>query len=60
MSKKISCTYCNKFLGQIRDAKLRKNIYHICKECRQVVSKTTQQGSADLPEGFDALFGGFK
>ena len=58
MSKKISCTYCNKFLGQIRDAKLRKNIYHMCSECRQVVSKTTP--TAGSTEGFDRIFGGFK
>jgi len=57
--KKISCTYCGKFLGIIRDAKLRKNIYHMCKECR-MVSKPNRTKPMDLPEGFDKIFGGFK
>ncbi len=30
---KIKCTKCYKYLGEIRDAKLRKGITYLCKEC---------------------------
>ena len=33
MSKKISCSCCSKYLGEIRDARLRKGIYHLCGDC---------------------------
>ena len=33
MSKKICCTACRKDMGEIRDAKLRKNIRFICQPC---------------------------
>ena len=31
---KVYCTHCGKYLGEIRDATLRKNIYYICEYCR--------------------------
>lgn len=31
--KKIYCAGCNTYLGIIRDAKLRKNIKFLCKNC---------------------------
>lgn len=34
MSKVINCHYCNKYLGEIRDAKLHKYIVYLCGECQ--------------------------
>ena len=33
MSREIHCVKCGKYLGEIRDAKLRKNIHFICDDC---------------------------
>jgi len=30
---KIYCKHCGKYLGEIRDATLRKGVVFICKEC---------------------------
>lgn len=31
--RKIYCTGCSTYLGVIRDAKLRKNVVFLCKNC---------------------------
>lgn len=33
MSREIKCTVCRAPLGEIRDARLRKGIKHICAKC---------------------------
>lgn len=33
MARTIHCQDCNKYLGEIRDAKLRKGIRHYCEDC---------------------------
>ena len=30
---KIYCSSCSKYLGEIRDATLRKNTHHLCDQC---------------------------
>lgn len=41
---KIYCAGCNKYLGEIRDATLRKNIVHLCSNCE------TKRKASDLAE----------
>lgn len=48
--RKIYCHKCGKYLGEIRDATLRKGILFDCAECGKPM--------ADLPPGFEKLFGG--
>lgn len=33
MSRKIYCSECKTFLGEIRDAKLKKNMACLCSKC---------------------------
>lgn len=42
MSKKLFCESCRKYLGEIRDAKLHKDIKYLCKSCN------TQRESLEL------------
>ena len=51
--KKIECSYCALFLGEIRDASLRKGIYFVCRKCR-IAAKTSEP--IDLPESFRNIF----
>lgn len=46
----IRCTFCNKYLGEIRDAKLRKGMGHVCDTC--IDSVKTQQAS----KSFDDIY----
>lgn len=47
----IRCYKCGLYLGEIRDATLRKNIWHICEGC-------ARPKKVDLPQEFKDLFGG--
>ena len=49
----IRCYKCGLYLGEIRDATLRKNIWHICEGCARPKKK-----DCDLPKEFKDLFGG--
>lgn len=70
MSIVISCKFCNKHLGEIRDAKLRKGISHICTECTGTVECLIAAKSFDksgyknpkdpLGDLFNGIFGGGK
>jgi len=61
--RKIYCQKCKKYLGEIRDAKLRKDIAFLCKDCETQrmalelrFSKTTNSkkgGLEDLLKDFD-------
>lgn len=53
--RKVHCYKCGKYLGEIRDATLRKNIYHICEFCASVEVKPKQK--AATPNVFDSIFG---
>lgn len=48
----IQCYKCGKNLGEIRDATLRKNIYHICCDC----AATKKQPKHDMPDFFKEIF----
>ena len=61
--KTIHCKDCNIFLGDIRDATLKKGITYLCSDCnikRVAADMMRKNAKYDLPEGFDKLFGGFK
>jgi len=49
--RKIHCRKCGAYLGEIRDATIRKGTEYICPEC-------CKPKKADLPPGFEKLFGG--
>ncbi|MBF0121601.1 MAG: hypothetical protein HQK79_22445 [Desulfobacterales bacterium] len=51
----IYCAGCNKYLGEIRDAKLRKGIAYACAECsvRLKTSKNKDNICTIRPEEFD-------
>jgi len=67
MSKKIHCVECNLFLGDIRDASLRRNIVHLCTDCNnnriaekmlaKTRSKDWKDDLADYSEIFGDIFG---
>lgn len=41
--KFINCKKCKKYLGEIRDATLRKGVVYMCEQC----SRTEPQGQGD-------------
>lgn len=62
MSKEISCSGCDRYLGVIRDAKLMKDISFLCREC-EIKRSALEMKRADLlgsgiPSDVDDLFGG--
>lgn len=36
--RKILCTNCNKYLGEIKDAKLLKGIAFLCPKCKNTIN----------------------
>lgn len=64
--KKIICKECNKYLGEIRDAKLRKGISFLCKECTEYFEIGNQESNQeykksnldnlDVPDFFKDIF----
>ncbi len=69
MSREIHCGRCSKYLGEIRDARLIKNIVHHCDDCTtaykalEMAHKAGSGGSggdknADSPFGdYSNMFG---
>jgi predicted SprT family Zn-dependent metalloprotease len=47
---KIYCAKCRKYLGEIRDAKLRKGTAYLCAECERDLKKV------DMPDFMRGLF----
>jgi len=43
--RKILCKGCSKYMGEIRDAKLRKGITYLCSECetKRIASDLAQK-----------------
>ena len=57
--KKIYCTECNSYLGIIRDAKLRKDIKFLCKNCetkRIALELQRKTGGSGMEKLFGGLF----
>ena len=55
MDREIRCYECDIYLGCIRDAKLKKNIYFVCYEC---ASNKQSKPPIDMPDIFKDIFGG--
>lgn len=57
---KISCVECKKYLGEIRDVKLRKNIVHLCRDCniKRITKKIVQGQGSGKTTTLETLFGG--
>jgi len=52
---KIQCYKCGKNLGEIRDATLRKHIYHVCYHCAANDEKP-KKPSYDIPDFLKGIF----
>jgi len=68
MAQELRCAGCNKYCGEVRDAKLRNGLVVYCKECDDANKLTLQllraskdkssPYSDDTMNVMDALFGG--
>jgi len=62
MSKKILCKSCMKYLGEIHEAKLRKNIVFLCEQCevqRKALELRYKNNSHDdYMDSIKDIFGG--
>lgn len=57
--KKIYCAGCATYLGIIRDAKLRKDIKFLCKNCetkRISLEMQRKTGASDMGDLFGGIF----
>lgn len=57
-SKKIHCAGCNAYLGVIRDAKLRKDVKFLCKNCETKRITLEMQRKTRTSASMESLFGG--
>lgn len=55
MARDIHCVDCGTYLGEIRDAKLKKNISHVCSICTDIRKRDRITGSRD--SDFMSMFG---
>lgn len=50
MARKIFCSECKTYLGEIRDAKLKKDMAHLCAKCESARRlMKTAMGTKDNP-----------
>lgn len=57
--RKIYCAGCYAYLGVIRDAKLRKDVNFLCKNCetkRVALEMQRKSGASGMDEIFGGLF----
>ena len=54
---KIYCNGCGVYLGEIRDAKLRKNIVHLCKDCFSTYRLKMTPKTNDVPDFLKDILG---
>ena len=61
-SRKINCKSCKTYLGEIRDAKLKKGISYLCRSCENkrkiAFSRSHMKGADkhDIPDFMKGLF----
>jgi hypothetical protein len=64
-NKYIYCISCNLYLGEIKEATLRKNIYYLCNNCKEKwkaandMAELSRKGKG-APDFINDLFGSFK
>ena len=54
--RKIYCSECKAYLGEIRDAKLKKGMAHLCSKCesaRKLMKTTSGPGKNPYEKMFD-------
>lgn len=58
--RKIYCYKCQCLVGEVRDAKLKKDLLFLCKDCydKETYRKNNNK-PFDCPPGFEDLFGSF-
>jgi hypothetical protein len=56
MSRQIYCIKCKKYLGEIRDAKLHKEINYICKKCLENEERFERFAKDDLKNQINKIF----
>ena len=57
MTREIRCHKCGLYLGEIRDATLRKGIKYTCASCVTGNAKRKKETDDLLPPEFRSLFG---
>jgi glutaredoxin-related protein len=62
VARDIHCVDCGTYLGEIRDAKLKKNISHICSSCTNMRKhhKTPDLQDTNFMSMFDEILKGKK
>ncbi len=62
MARDIHCVDCGTYLGEIRDAKLKKNISHICSSCTNIRKqhRTPDSQDTDFMSMFSEILKGKK
>jgi hypothetical protein len=63
MAKKIYCAHCNCYLGEITQAKIKKNVNYLCEKCANLASiaKSKMQTNPKVKiDGFDLFNDIFK
>lgn len=58
LARKITCNNCQKYLGEIRDARLLKSIVYLCASCNDSI--TRKNDFSDLFKGFGSEIKNFK
>ena len=57
MSRNIKCCKCNTNMGEIRDARLRKDIVFMCQPCNQLmIKKINEVKRTGTDNPFSGLF----
>ena len=58
---KIYCLVCKLYVGDIKDAKLRKGISYLCKDCTEIFNlKMGKTKKEETPDFLSDLLKGFK
>lgn len=58
----LTCAHCNKDMGILRDAKVRKGMVIYCRECNELIRQVLRLGkrptanSPDVPDFLKGLF----
>jgi RNase P subunit RPR2 len=57
MARHVYCSKCNVYLGEIRDARLRKDIVMLCGKCNAKMKAQESVGNyGDVPDFLKGLF----
>jgi len=57
MSKQIYCRKCGTYLGEIRDATLKKGLEFVCAVCVSIQDRRRKSSNDMMPPEFKSIFG---